>query len=155
MIHEDMLKGRVDYTPTQERFVAAADDALKEGLVVKVADDLHLYLDLDTTTSIEQFLRMIPVFEEHFKVIRWDATYSKSRNVHVIVSLGRSLSEDKRIALQAVLGSDPKKEMASVRRSLEGITHVVRLFQPAKTEDAMDELMRISEGVIPIFEELD
>lgn len=125
-------------------FDAAADRAVNDGLVVRVATWSELFLDLDTPEMQMRFLQLLPFLEKNFKVKGWSAVRSRNRNIHVIVEMGEPLLEMDRIALQTILGSDPKKEMSAVRRSLNGIRDVVRLFQPPEPEDTMAEMKQLA-----------
>jgi hypothetical protein len=67
---------------------------------------------------------------EEFEVIKWQAWKSSGGNCHVILTLGRELDIDKRITMQAILGSDPMREFLNLRRVLCGAEDPIVLFKP-------------------------
>jgi hypothetical protein len=100
---------------------------------VVVADDTVLLLDYDIKHDDihgppSQFQRMIGRLFTNFK--SWKEYKSRSGNVHIVVQLGRPLPVLERVAWQAILGSDPKREalhMVSLAKgSLNPIVLVMR-----------------------------
>ena len=93
---------------------------------VVVAENNTLLLDYDSKQVPEQFslLKLLPLVKEfeHYE--------SRSGNRHVVVYLSEPLGELSRIAWQAILGSDPKREalhMASLHKgNLNPIVLVMR-----------------------------
>lgn len=111
-------------------FSCAHDEAYKERDPAKVAEDLGLNLvesasdlllcDLDTPESVKVFWDRFGDLEEIPDLIKGKPllTISKSGKKHGYVRLARELNELERIGLQAVLGSDTKREALSVQRSI-------------------------------------
>lgn len=69
-------------------------------------------------------------FLMELEVIKWQAWKSASGNSHVVLTLNRDLDIDKRIAMQAILGSDPMREFLNLRRVLCGAEDPIALFKP-------------------------
>lgn len=92
--------------------------ARRLNLVPDIADENELQLDLDTPEQEEQYRRMRPHVEDVYDIEDVIETPSKSGHTHVRIYTAYPLSVEERIALQAILGSDPKKELCSLRRWL-------------------------------------
>jgi hypothetical protein len=125
--------------PPEEYIVdleVALHKAAKEGLAIATATDTMLQLDFDTEEAYDEFLnveasRLILMF----KVKRIIVTESRSGNKHVYVHLNQSLPAFARIALQAALGSDRKREFMNViRESQMNDGKGVLLFETLSTE---------------------
>lgn len=110
----------------------ARQKAERLGCTVEYADDLTLQLDLDgkeaESTFYEQYellvdLKILP----HTHTI-WQR--SRNGNSHVTIHLKEPLPVRTRILLQAVLGSDRKRELLSYAGVLKGQLHPVVLFRP-------------------------
>jgi hypothetical protein len=117
---------------TLETLTAAASKNLCQ-VVVPKHDELQI--DLDTPASIEQYNRMMAGFKDQLKLEEIDSWASKSGNRHVIVRFPKTLSSEMRIALQACLGSDPKREILSLMRVMSGSKYTSVLFKPIFTPD--------------------
>lgn len=103
--------------------------ARKMNWIADPADDNELQLDLDTLEQEEQYNRMRPHVEEIYPITDIIETPSKSGNKHVRIFTAYPLSVEERIALQAILGSDPKKELSSLRRWLNEDPLPILLFE--------------------------
>ena len=131
--HETVCLNGSDVTGTEGKDHAAyvrtqlAKDGEDAEWEVVVADDTVLLLDYDQTTVPEQFGRLLGLMPlaKKFKEYR-----SRSGNKHVVVTLTEPLGELSRVAWQAILGSDPKREalhMVSLAKgSLNPIVLVMR-----------------------------
>lgn len=100
------------------------------GCRIDVASDLELFVDLDSEAAYEQFKATWPIVAEHFAssyVV--DPSKSGLPKRHVRAILIEPLSELARIALQAALGSDGKREALSVVRSLKCEPNVIIFFE--------------------------
>ncbi len=92
-------------------------DALALGLDVVYPVDDELLLDIDSSADAEWLTQMVEVLRENGEPIEIEkTTTSKSGNLHVYIKMGRKLSPIERVALQACLGSDRKRELLSVLR---------------------------------------
>jgi hypothetical protein len=104
--------------------------ARKMRLRAEPADDYELQLDIDTPEQEEQYRRMLPHVGDVYDIEDVVETPSKSGNKHVRIYTAYPLSVEERIALQAILGSDPKKELCSLRRWLNSDPIPILLFEP-------------------------
>ena len=97
---------------------------------VVVPNDDELQIDLDTPEAIAQYNTMMADFKDQLKVRELDSWASKSGNRHVVVQFPQAVSNEMRIALQACFGSDPKREILSLMRVLNGSKYTSVLFKP-------------------------
>jgi hypothetical protein len=104
------------------------------GCSIKYAADNQLVIDLDIEAAYAIFEYQIKLFRKHFYYIRYTVTPSKQGlpHRHVVVELGQSYPLVTRIAMQSVLGSDPTRELLSVRRALDEEENVVIFFEKEK-----------------------
>lgn len=86
----------------------------------------QLFIDIDGDESWKRFMFIWPYFAKHFYPAQYTATPSKSGlpRRHVVVNLGYDDKPDKyvilvRILMQSLLGSDPMRELISLRRTLD------------------------------------
>lgn len=103
--------------------------AHRMGLIADPAEDRELQIDLDTDAQEEQYRRMRPLMEDVYPIEEVIETPSKSGRTHVRIFTAYPLSVEERIALQAILGSDPRKELCSLRRWLKGDQIPILLFE--------------------------
>jgi hypothetical protein len=71
----------------------------------------QLFIDLDSPEAHNIFHEQWPLFLEHWPKSTYLMTVSKSGNQHVIVKLGFNVTDAWRVAVQACLGSDLKREL--------------------------------------------
>lgn len=123
----------LDYTEPREDFLARCD---QEGLrVVKPAPN-ELFVDIDSEEGRVTFNRVWPMFCPSMGAIIIDRHPSKSGlpHEHIVIQLtGVVVTELERIALQAMLGSDGKRELFGYLRQSEGIEPVT-VFVEAREE---------------------
>ena len=86
------------------------------GLRVVLPADNELFLDIDDAKSMEHYLDMLTVLDENNIKYETRATESAGGNNHIYVTLATEVSPQLRIALQAALGSDRKRELLSALR---------------------------------------
>lgn len=91
------------------------------GLEIYVPNNYTLTLDLDGGSQYEEYKRRIATFRRFFDVCAIEETVSKSGNTHVIISLMDAMTTPERIAAQAILASDWKREMFSLVRRTNAI----------------------------------
>lgn len=104
----------------------------------QVAGEDELFIDIDSNQALIQFDHVWPVVGKHFgtsfisKEPGVVITPSKSggEKRHIRVKLGQPQPLLARIALQAALGSDGRREAISVLRALRGEENVVVFFEP-------------------------
>lgn len=93
----------------------APDKAARLGLdLVRPADD-ELFIDLDSSEMVAEFLEKLRFFRDLYEVTSVQWTRSKGGNWHAYVRV-RDVIFDRteRVALQAALGSDPAREMIAI-----------------------------------------
>ncbi len=110
-----------------------------QGLEVHLPAPTELLLDLDIPAAEQQCAWMIRYLQVHVSAeITVRYTTSKSGNRHAYVTLKGfpDLTPMARIALQAVLGSDPKRELLSILHVLrqDGIPPTVLYEVPEKRQ---------------------
>lgn len=103
---------------------------------VVIASDDELQLDFDSPLPLPAyFWQRVYILRDRCPGLflperEWKQWYSKSGNVHVVVKLAEKLTEIERVALQTILGSDPKRELLNFSRVRVGIEHPILLFKP-------------------------
>lgn len=100
------------------------------------AKDNELFIDIDTEERGKQLDFMLRYLRKHFGPITTRKLVSKQGlpHQHVIVTLPRPLPLITRVALQAAMGSDPMRELVSLRRCEDQEEHVVILFRPRESQ---------------------
>lgn len=94
----------------------AINKAKGEGLLPVIPRDDMVMLDFDQPTPPDDLIDRLQMVDRFFNITRVTTTTSKSGNVHVYVWMLEPLHEVTRVALQAILGSDWKKEALSLGR---------------------------------------
>jgi hypothetical protein len=112
----------------------AREKAARFGCSIDYSDDYTLQLDLDGDEAYEVYLRQIALLQELELVRVHDSEARRSRtgNHHVIIKLLWPVPVERRILLQALLGSDRKREMLAFAGMLRGQENPVLLFRPAQ-----------------------
>lgn len=109
----------------------AAEQAIEQGFEVVRSNERRLLLDLDDQPAVEAYCRVRPLLSEHFGFTTSTTWASKSgKGSHVVIELERPLPFITRIALQAALGSDGKRELLSIIRMYHGCEEPSMLFKP-------------------------
>lgn len=109
----------------------AIKEAQEDGFTVRVAQADEILLDLDTPESELQFNDNLQLFASLFGVVNVEGWKSKSKGRHVVVHTAtKRISDAERIALQAALGSDGKREIIAIKRLRDGDTRPSVLFRP-------------------------
>lgn len=100
----------IDRFRNAEEITARAEEF---GCDVVWGDSRTLLIDIDTDHGMAWFERNITIIQERFPgfVARVEMWTSKSGNTHIKVATGEDLDLLERIFLQAVLGSDPTREL--------------------------------------------
>lgn len=99
--------------------------------VVKVPADDELFIDIDSEEAYEQFHDLGELFDKIMPGSVCSSTASKSGwpRQHIIVKLPRPVKDaTERVLLQALLGSDLRREMLSWGAIEAGTTTVPTLF---------------------------
>ena len=108
----------------------ACKTAAEKGLRVIVAKPNELFIDIDDEVSTIRFALGWPIVAEMFpgaKHATLPSPSGKPGHLHVTVTLPQNVEEMTAVALQAILGSDPKREALTVQRLFEGQSNA-RLF---------------------------
>lgn len=125
---------RLDY---EEQDVDAL--AAEQNCTVVYPNANQLQLDIDSQEAQDMHLQLLGLYSadpiQLFKVVLYESTPSKSGHPHrhVTITLQNDITDEQRITLQALLGSDRKRELISLRRLLNGETRVTRFFEPKLT----------------------
>lgn len=119
-------------SPDIEEVVQAAIEA---GYTVYRSTPDILLLDLDSPTAEKIYLDHMPIVQVMYGAMEIERWKSKGgENLHVVVKLNVELEIVTRLALQTMLGSDPLKELLSLKRVKEGQNEPCLLFKPAPKE---------------------
>ena len=111
------LEGAKHGIPTNSRDAFAY--AAEKGLDVRYPMANELFIDIDDERGMKEF-------NENYTLIEGttgcESTPSRNKlnGRHIVVTLKRNVTPIERIALQAALGSDPRREAHSLRRYFEG-----------------------------------
>ncbi len=101
----------------------AIEIATAKGCTVRIPGPRELFIDIDSVESGANFDRLLKACPSGL-VQRVDRAPSPSRapgHEHIVVTINRDLKGDsERVLLQAVLGSDPMRELLSWRRIENG-----------------------------------
>jgi hypothetical protein len=112
----------------------AFEKATKANLDVVIPDDRTLTLDIDTPTQPEAFFELREFLNNFYRVEKVQYTKSKSGNMHIYITMTDSFTPLEKIALQACLGSDPKREILSFVRAKNPApnSHASLMFETAE-----------------------
>ena len=99
---------------------------------IRLPADNELFVDIDSEDAWKQFEHVWPVMKKHY-AMRYKSTPSRSGlpKRHVVITLAsdkHTLLE--KIAMQAALGSDGRRETISIVRALAREDNVVVFFEP-------------------------
>lgn len=121
---------------TEEKPVLLPPWVARSGLVAVLPKADELFLDVDNRADLEVMKEILGVLGLRFQVVEKQRTTSKSKNghVHVVLKAPRELHPLERIALQACLGSDRKREALSLLRHMDGKYAPTVFFEVAKSE---------------------
>lgn len=116
------------------RTLAEAEEvAVSKGCVIRLPRPNELFLDIDSEEAADQARKLIKVAHAHAQISGDTWTTSPSGapgHWHVVVVFHRDVRDEyERVLLQAVLGSDPMRELLSWRRLGLGVAaNAVSLF---------------------------
>ncbi len=101
----------------------AESNAAARGLVVVHPTEHEIFVDLDNDAALERFESMLPKLREHVTVESVQVTPSASGlpHRHAVVMLKGTVTPMERLLLQAILGSDPVRELLGFARERAGI----------------------------------
>lgn len=130
----------------------AFDRAEKDGNIVVLPKEDQLLIDIDNPEAYQKFNTQLGRFVE---LVDADAyvTYDnpsksgKEGHRHIMVQLSASISNEKRILFQLMLGSDLRRELLSYVRESEGDPHPTLFIEkpvlslpPVPTSESLDVL---------------
>jgi len=118
---------------------AAVEYAANNGLVIVTPQPKELLVDIDTEEQYQHFVKMYDHLKTliHIKNRLEHKSRRKPEGRHVTVLLGYEPTAMERVALQAILGSDPRRESYSIWR-LHHNDPIPTLFYE-KNEDKVNE----------------
>jgi hypothetical protein len=103
--------------------------AAENNLDVFIPNDRHLLIDIDRDIDRRTFERNRDLIETSYGIENISESTSRSGGTHITVTLRDPITAIERIALQAVLGSDRRREAHSLRRWFEGELHPTIFFE--------------------------
>lgn len=130
----------------------ATQIAANENLIAFFPQDNELFLDLDAGMDVNNIIYI--KLSDHFPpVISELVTISKGGNKHMYLRMDFSgdeltlfgfipINKEAKIALQALLGSDPVKELLSLARVRIGSTAPIALFETDTEAKRVEEWRR-------------
>lgn len=101
----------------------------KQGVEVIVRRPNELLLDLDNKKSMEQYEEMIEALDGCGAIKRIEGWKSKSGNSHIKITFALDLTPLEATTLQAILGSDPRRELLNLIGHLNGIPEPSKLYK--------------------------
>jgi hypothetical protein len=112
-----MIEKLEQETNYDEDTIAAIKAAAAKGFYTVLPADNQLQIDIDSEAGLAQFdkFRDLIKQQEHWDVLTAITTPSKEAgHFHITVTLKDNVTPLERIALQAILGSDPLREFLSL-----------------------------------------
>jgi hypothetical protein len=123
-------------TEDGEYHLTTYDEALEEadtnGWEVVLPRPTEVQIDIDNRDQYNLFDERYKNMSAYFcmKVVRDTPSKSGGRfKRHITVDMGMELSDAQRCAIQAVLGSDPIRELIGVMRMLLGMEHPTLFYE--------------------------
>ncbi len=126
--------------------------AKADGLEIVLPTSVQIQLDIDSPWTLESprtamgesrgdvhrlrkiigcNIKLLDRISLEIGIDYWSAWRSRNGNTHVMITLWCGLDVTERIALQALLGSDPMRELLNLRRVLCRAEDPIALFRPA------------------------
>lgn len=95
-----------------------------------------LLLDLDNPEALAHYETHLPLVARDFDLLEVSRYTSQSgKGTHIVLSCAPIKDMNLRIALQAVLGSDRKREALALRMAKQGIENPSWLFRPPQDQE--------------------
>ena len=111
-------------------FESAKTAAKDKGLEILLPKSNELFIDLDSNADFNLFKELLEIFKQYEDVENHTFTNSsRPGHRHAIVRLNRTVTEFERIAFQAMLGSDRKREVLGYARIKSGEPHPTLFFE--------------------------
>jgi len=104
-----------------------------------------LLLDIDSEDDFNRYKFALPLVMEFLNIKEIQMWESKglAGHRHILITLNEDLHVLTRIALQAALGSDPRREIFAIERVKAGISEPSLLFRPKDAvvkSDALEDI---------------
>lgn len=94
-------------------------------------DEILWVLNILAATAGDRVREVLVVLLNFVAPLKWEAWRSSSGNTHIMIAFAREFTLLERIALQAILGSDPMRELLNLRRCWCEAEDPIALFRPA------------------------
>ena len=96
----------------------AIQEAKDNNLDVIFPKPNELLIDIDDDAAYDRYCHLLGIMKRHFRVEMESIVPSRSGypKRHITLTLAKPVTDTQRIALQAILGSDPVRELLSLRR---------------------------------------
>lgn len=115
------------------RMEYAQAQAKLRGQVVVLPGPRELFVDIDSVDQLKMFFDRIEKLKAQFEEGHVNYVIRSSRSggdrFHIVVTLPLPLQPFERIAYQAILGSDPVRELLSIARINYGCEHPTIFFE--------------------------
>ena len=94
----------------------------------------ELQIDIDSEEAYARYGGVLERLQRHFRFITESITPSRSGypKRHIVLTLREPVTDVQRIALQAILGSDPVRELLSLKRIENGDPHPTLFLEKKK-----------------------
>jgi hypothetical protein len=113
-LNTDLAIKEIEYDPNGNPNSKNAEDrAVRENLNIKFPKSTQLFIDIDNEHSYMMFQKQMDIMRKYVGATGEKTTTSRNGlpGRHIVVTLGRDVTEIERIALQACLGSDRVREL--------------------------------------------
>lgn len=96
----------------------------------------ELFLDIDSSGALDQCEELLKIFRgfdpDPVEKVVVNPSFKRG-HYHVTVTLAAPVNMTERLMLQAMLGSDPKRELLGLRQMYQGLYDDASVFFEAKT----------------------
>lgn len=142
---EEIFDSNVKYEDAV-RLEEAIAQAEALGCNVVMPEPNQLFIDIDSNEDyrvfIEHHAMLTSIGGEGGKIVSTKASKSGLPRCHIVLEFDRELSNVERVLLQAVLGSDRKRELLSWIRIRSGATeHPTLFFEPKEPQQAAEAVL--------------
>lgn len=112
----------------------AIQEAKDNNLDVVFPKPNELQVDIDSDAAYERYCGVLDHMLHHFPFVTESITPSRSGypKRHIVLTLRKPVTDVQRIALQAILGSDPVRELLSLKRIENGDPHPTLFLEKKK-----------------------
>ena len=136
-----------DYDLDEPNSQRTIEEAEANNLVVVFPTAHQLQIDIDSNRAFDVYFAMKPLLEKYYGVRKQTIAYSRSGapKRHITVELFRTVSNEERILLQVLMGSDRVREFLGLIQLNQGDPHPV-LFLEKKPEVKSGQVVTGSEA---------